>query len=74
VNRLLAVSAVALCLSSSLASCSDNEGSCERIVEACHEKDTGSGEPHECHEFAEAEGRSDDECADREDDCLAACE
>ena len=50
-----------------------NEGSCERIAEACHDKDTGSGEPHECHEAAEAEGVTDDTCAEIEADCLAAC-
>ncbi len=52
---------------------SSNEGSCERIVEACHEKDMGSGEPHECHESAEAADVTDDACAEIEADCLAAC-
>jgi hypothetical protein len=52
---------------------SSNAGSCERIVEACHDKDTGSGEPHDCHEAAEAADATDDTCADIEDSCLAAC-
>jgi hypothetical protein len=65
---------VALLLCFAPAGCSSSEGSCERIVEACHPKDTGAGEAHECHEFAEEPGRTDDECADREDDCLASCE
>lgn len=26
----------------------DPAGSCERIVEACHERDTGSGLTHDC--------------------------
>jgi hypothetical protein len=51
-----------------------NEGSCERIVEACHPKDTGSGAPHDCHEFAEGADVTDDACAVKEDDCLTACQ
>jgi len=68
---LFVIAAVALL---SLSGCgSSSEGSCERIVEACHSKDTGSGEPHDCHETAEA-GATDDACAEIEDACLAACE
>ncbi len=56
-----------------IAACSkDVEGSCERIAEACHEKDPGSGPVHECHEFSE--GTTDEKCAEKEDDCLATCE
>ncbi|MBK8254214.1 MAG: hypothetical protein IPK82_16295 [Polyangiaceae bacterium] len=56
-----------------LAACgTSNEGSCERIAEACHDKDTGSGEPHDCHETSESS--TDDQCAEIEADCLAACE
>lgn len=63
-----------LVLAVACASCSsaDVKGSCERIAEACHEKDTGSGEPHECHEFAEG-GATDEACSEKEDDCLEAC-
>lgn len=58
----------------SLTGCDDDPaGSCERIVEACHEKDTGSGVAHDCHEAAEAEGATDEACADLEEDCLAGC-
>jgi len=53
---------------------SSDVGSCERIIEACHEKDTGSGEPHDCHESAEAAGVTDAECAEIEESCLLACE
>lgn len=53
--------------------CADDEGSCERIVEACHEKDTGACEPHDCHEFAEEHEGDDAACAEREDSCLSAC-
>jgi len=58
-----------------LAGCggSSNEGSCERIAEACHDKDTGAGKPHECHESAEGDA-TDDSCAVIEDDCVAACQ
>lgn len=71
-NLMLGVAATALLI----AGCggSPNAGSCERIAEACHEKDTGSGEPHDCHESAEAEGATDDTCAEIEAACLAACE
>ncbi|MEZ4295827.1 MAG: hypothetical protein R3B70_12695 [Polyangiaceae bacterium] len=72
-NKLpLFLAAAALLLA--LPGCGNStEGSCERIVEACHEKDTGSGEPHDCHESAEAEDATDAVCADIEDACLAAC-
>jgi hypothetical protein len=51
-----------------------NAGSCERIVEACHDKDTGSGEPHDCHVAAEATSTTDAACAEMEEACLAACQ
>jgi hypothetical protein len=54
-----------------LPACTSDDGSCERIVEACHELDPGSGPIHDCHEFAEE--ATDEACVDREDDCLAAC-
>ena len=50
-----------------------NAGSCDRIAEACHDLDTGSGEPHDCHEAAEAAGATDASCAAIEESCLAAC-
>jgi len=46
---------------------------CERITEACHPKDTGSGKPHDCHEAAEAASATEASCAALEADCLAAC-
>lgn len=70
-KQSFAVAAVALAFG--IFGCSkDNTGSCERIVEACHEKDMGSGPEHECHEYAEG-GATDDECAARESDCLSSC-
>jgi hypothetical protein len=51
-----------------------NPGTCEEIAEACHDKDTGSGEPHDCHEAAEAEGATEASCAAIADACFAACE
>ena len=51
----------------------DNEGSCERIVEACHPLDKGPGPIHDCHEFAEGAAGDDDKCADKEESCLATC-
>ncbi|MFO0613479.1 MAG: hypothetical protein U0414_12860 [Polyangiaceae bacterium] len=56
-----------------LIACETEAGSCERVVEACHPKDTGSGKPHDCHEAAEAAGVTDAECAKTEDECLEAC-
>jgi hypothetical protein len=57
-----------------LPACSNsNEGACERIAEACHDKDTGSGAAHDCHVSVEAESATDESCAAQEDDCLAAC-
>ena len=41
------------------------------IAEACHDKDTGSGPAHECHEFSEAS--TDEKCSEKEDDCLSSC-
>lgn len=58
---------------SALAACDSEAGSCERVVEACHPKDTGSGKPHDCHEAAEADGVTDATCAETEDECLEAC-
>jgi hypothetical protein len=49
------------------------EGSCERIVEACHDADQGSGAAHDCHELAEADGATDESCAEKEDECVTAC-
>ena len=72
-NKLLfGISALALLVTAGCGG-SSSEGSCERIVEACHDKDTGSGEPHDSHESAEAASATDDECAKIEDACLAAC-
>jgi hypothetical protein len=56
------------------AACGDDvEGSCERIAEACHPLDTGSGVAHDCHELAEAEDATDESCAESEDECLDGC-
>lgn len=57
-----------------LPACESEGGSCERVIEACHDKDMGTGKPHECHEGAEAAGVTDATCALTEDECLAACE
>ncbi len=51
----------------------DPAGTCDRIIEACHEKDTGSGPEHDCHEFAESDGANDETCSEREEQCLADC-
>ncbi|NUO53914.1 MAG: hypothetical protein HOV80_34145 [Polyangiaceae bacterium] len=66
---VLASPLFALALLTSGVGCSD-EGSCERIVEACHSLDHGAGPAHECHEFAESEEATDELCAEREDQCV----
>jgi hypothetical protein len=66
---------VAIASVSTLGACGTEEGTaCDRIAEACHDKDTGSGKPHDCHEAVEAAGVTEAECAALEVDCLAACE
>jgi len=50
----------------------DRPAECEEIVEACHEVDTGSGMPHECHEGAESDWTKE-MCVAMRGDCLAAC-
>jgi hypothetical protein len=56
-----------------LPACETEVSSCETIAEACHDKDTGSGKPHDCHEATEKAGVTDAECDALETDCLAAC-
>lgn len=69
IATLVAVAAIA-----ALPACDTaDEGACDRIAEACHEKDTGSGKPHDCHESAEASTATEESCAALEADCLAAC-
>lgn len=59
---------------SSLGACdAEDETACTRIADACHDKDTGSGKPHDCHEAVEAAGVTESECAALEVDCLEAC-
>jgi hypothetical protein len=53
--------------------CSSVEGACERIVDACHDADTGAGPAHDCHELAEVSSATDEACSDREDECLEIC-
>lgn len=55
------------------AGCHSEDGACGRILDACHDIDPGSGPIHECHEAAEADGVTEEICADREDECLTAC-
>jgi YVTN family beta-propeller protein len=46
---------------------------CEAIVEACHDIDPGSGPIHECHEFAEDEATTKEQCVAMSQECLATC-
>jgi hypothetical protein len=46
---------------------------CEAIVDRCHPLDLGTGTIHDCHEYAEAAGRTAAECTARQSECFAAC-
>lgn len=72
-HALSVVSMLTLTFLASTACKDDPVGSCERIVEACHELDTGSGLAHDCHELAEAADATDAKCSEKEDECLAGC-
>lgn len=52
---------------------SSSPAECEAIVERCHPLDPGTGPIHECHEYAEAAGRTAAECTARQSECFAAC-
>jgi hypothetical protein len=71
----------------SLAACSDDDEeehdddghthepmspSCEALSDACHEVDTGTGRPAECHEIAHADVEAD--CMAELASCTADCE
>lgn len=64
-----------LALAASQAGCGgeNTAGACERIAEACHDKDTGDGPAYECHELAEAGDANDDACAEQEQECTDVC-
>jgi hypothetical protein len=70
-SLLVGLSLAVACL---LAACGgdDRPAECEEIVEACHDVDTGTGMPHECHEGAESDWTKD-ECVSMRQDCLSAC-
>lgn len=62
---------------SALVACGDDTSatakpSCDAIVEACHPSTTPDG--IDCHEFSEDAAATEDQCAARKDECLAACE
>lgn len=63
----------ALCLFIAAAGCHSEDGACGRILDACHDIDPGSGPIHDCHESAEADGVTEEICADLEEGCLATC-
>ncbi len=47
--------------------------SCQRIIDACHDVDPGTGMAHECHETAHDDGTAA-ACDPIADECVAACE
>lgn len=62
-----------------IAACSDStpapagRAACEEIVERCHPLDQGTGDIHECHEFAEAAATTNAQCLARRTACFASC-
>lgn len=66
-------------LLAAVAACSDStpapagKPTCEAIFERCHPLDTGSGDIHECHEFAEAAATTEAQCVARRASCFTAC-
>jgi hypothetical protein len=62
-----------------LVACSDStpapagKPACEAIYERCHPLDQGTGDIHECHEFAEAAATTNDQCVARRAACFTAC-
>ena len=46
--------------------------SCQAILDACHEFDTGEGPVHDCHEIAH-DATSEETCAPKKTACLATC-
>jgi hypothetical protein len=49
------------------------KATCEEIIEQCHPLDTGSGEIHECHEFAEAATTTEADCVAMKAHCEEVC-
>lgn len=80
------LSVVALLAPLSLVACGDDEEeeedddpthepaspSCVELSEVCHEADTGTGRPAECHEIAHSDVEAD--CAAELASCTADCE
>lgn len=50
----------------------DLEPACQTIVDACHEADPGSGEPHDCHVLAEENNAG--ACTENLGRCTSACQ
>jgi hypothetical protein len=46
--------------------------SCQAILDACHEVDTGEGPIHDCHDVAH-DATSEETCAPKKAACLATC-
>jgi len=47
--------------------------SCDEIAEACHDVGTSSFAAEECHVYAEATGRTENECRSRRAECINTC-
>ena len=45
---------------------------CQTIIDACHEKDVGTGPVHDCHDLAH-EATSEAACTAKKDECVKTC-
>ncbi len=50
-----------------------NNPTCNEIMERGHPLDDGTGEIHECHEFAENPATSEADCVAMHDHCFTVC-
>jgi hypothetical protein len=59
-----------------LFACGDDESgdkpTCLELGETCHDTQTDLGQ--ECHEFGEAASSTEEQCQEREEECLAECQ
>jgi hypothetical protein len=51
----------------------DVSGACRQLASRCHKYDTGEGLAHDCHDLGHADTSTDEQCAARRLECLAAC-
>ena len=68
---VLLLASLAACSSKTSTTDAGDAPECTAIVEACHPKDPGTGQIHECHEAAEKNVAAD--CKAKQAACVALC-